>query len=239
MHDDRMRRFWDERAREDAFFFVDSRRAYGDPGSEGFWAFGEEAVAFLLDDLGVAVGPDDEVVEIGCGLGRMTRPLAARARRVQALDVSQEMLRLAREHNESLDNVEWLLGDGVSLAGVADAGADACVSTVVFQHIPDPAITLGYVREVGRVLRPGGWAALQVSNDPGLHRRHARPGLRSRLAGALGHGPRGQGDPAWVGSAVDLGDLERAAGDGGMALERTSGEGSQYCQVLLRREAGD
>ncbi|MEX2253447.1 MAG: class I SAM-dependent methyltransferase, partial [Thermoleophilaceae bacterium] len=229
MADERMRRFWDERAREDAFFFVDSRRAYGDPGSKEFWGFGEEAVEFMLDDLDVELAREDDVVEIGCGIGRMTRPLARRARRVRALDVAPEMLRLAQEHNEALDNVEWLLGDGVSLAGIADESADACLSTVVFQHIPDPEITLGYVREVGRILRPGGWAALQVSNDPGLHRRHARPGLRSRLAGVLGRGPRGQANPAWVGSAVDLAELERAAGEARMALERTSGAGTQYC----------
>ena len=32
--------FWDERAREDAFYFVDSRLDYGDPDVERFWAGG-------------------------------------------------------------------------------------------------------------------------------------------------------------------------------------------------------
>ena len=41
-----MRRFWDRRAREDAFYFVDNRLWYRDPDLEGFWAGGRE----VMDD---------------------------------------------------------------------------------------------------------------------------------------------------------------------------------------------
>ena len=140
------------------------------------------------------------MLEIGCGVGRITRVLAARAAQVLALDVSDEMLARARELNPALTNVSWVLGDGLSLHGIPDASLDACVSVVVFQHIPDPEVTLGYVREVGRVLRPGGWAALQVSDDPAIHR--ARPGLAPRVRALLGRAPRGQRHPAWLGSSV-------------------------------------
>jgi SAM-dependent methyltransferase len=152
---------------------------------------------------------------------------------VVALDVSGEMLSRARELNPSLDNVDWRLADGTSLTGLADGSADACVSAVVFQHIPDPEIVYGYVREVGRVLRPGGWAALHVSNDPSVHR--PRGGIRPRVRALIGRGPRGQRDPAWLGSAVDLAELRRAAADGAVEVERITGEGTQYCCVLLRK----
>jgi SAM-dependent methyltransferase len=231
-----MRDFWDRAADENAMFFVDNSLDYRRPDGERFWRDGETQLDALLGAVGVALEPGDDVVEIGCGVGRLTRVLARRAATVRALDVSPRMLELAREHGAGLDNVEWLLGDGTSLAGIADAGADAVVSHVVFQHIPDPAVTLGYVREMGRVLRPGGWAAFQVSNDPRIHRRRTgREGLRIRLAALLGRGPRGQADPAWLGSAVDLEDVRRAAADGGMEVERTSGEGTQFCFVLARR----
>lgn len=227
--------FWDARAREDAYYFVDSRQRYGDADAAEFWGGGERGLDALLDALGLELEGGETVVEIGCGIGRITHPLAGRCARVLAIDVSSEMLRLAREHGAGLDNVEWLLGDGTSLEPVADRSADACVSTVVFQHIPDPRVTLGYVREVGRVLRPGGWAALNVSNDPDLHRRSRRERLRSRVDALLRRGPRGREHRAWVGSAVDLGDLERVAGEAGMTLERVVGAGTQYCAVLLRR----
>lgn len=76
------------------------------------------------------------------------------------------MLERARALHAQLTNVKWIHGDGESLSGIADASVDAVFSHVVFQHIPDPRITLGYVREMGRVLRPGGWTAFQVSTDP-------------------------------------------------------------------------
>ena len=46
-----MRRFWDERAREDAFFFVDDRLTYRHPDLDSFWRGGEEALDGLLGRL--------------------------------------------------------------------------------------------------------------------------------------------------------------------------------------------
>jgi len=232
-----MERFWNARAREDAFYFVDNRQAYRKPEAEAFWARGEEELDLLLGVLGVCVAPQDVVVDVGCGVGRLTRVLAARAREVWALDVSEGLRRDARARprpiNRGLGNVRWTHGDGTFLTGIPDAFADACVSHVVFQHLPDPVIALGYVREMGRVLRPGGWAAFQVSNDPALH----SPTPGRRLRSLVRRAPRGQADPSWVGSAVDLDDLRAAAADGGLVVERIEGAGTQFCLVLARRSA--
>ncbi len=152
---------------ENALFFVDDTVDYKKPDAARFWARGGQDLDNLLSVVGARVTPEDDVVEIGCGVGRLTHVLAARARHVHALDVSPRMLELASEHGGHLTNVEWILGDGASLAPLTDASADACVSHAVFQHIPDPAITLGYVREIGRVLRPGGWAAFRSRTTQG------------------------------------------------------------------------
>lgn len=229
-----MRRFWDRRARENAFFFVDSRLDYGDPDLAWFWEEGERILDETLAKLGVGVGPGDEVVDIGCGVGRFTRALATRAKSVRALDVSPRMVELAREHNAHLGNVEWIEGDGTTLAPIPGGSVDACFSYVVFQHIPDPQVTYGYVREMGRVLRPGGWAAFQVSDDARVHGRrlgHAR----AALAGLARRGPRGWTRREYRGSAVDLGELRAAAAEGGLEVERVDGAGTQYCLVLARR----
>jgi len=224
-----MREFWDARAKEDAFFFVDNRLRYGEPDLDRFWAGGVEVVDKALELMGATIEPGDEVVEIGCGVGRLTRPLAARAATVRAVDVSAEMLDQARELSPGLGNVEWILGDGRSLAGVGDASADACFSWVVFQHIPEPEVTLGYVREMGRVLRPGGWSIFQVSDHPPTHVRRPSPSEEG--------GPQGQDHPAWLGSAIDLGRLREIAGEAGMDAERIVGEGTQHCLVMLRRRS--
>jgi SAM-dependent methyltransferase len=233
----RARRFWDARAREDAYFFVDNRRAYRVSDLVSFWAQGERDLDRLLGALDLRINAGDMVVDIGCGVGRLTRPIAARARRVYALDISSEMLERARSHLADFENIEWILGDGSSLRPLREASVDACVSHVVFQHIPDPEVTLAYVAEMARVLRPGGWAAFQVSNDPRVHRRS---GLRSAparaVSAALGRAPRGQGHPAWRGSAVDLDALRHHAERSGLALDRIVGEGEQLCLIGARRK---
>jgi SAM-dependent methyltransferase len=231
-----MKRFWDERADEDAFYFVDNTLEYGAADEERFWAEGPRALDEILGALGVTIEPGSRVVEIGCGVGRMTRAMAEAGATVRAVDVSERMLELARRHNDGLAGVEWVLGDGSSLGSIGDGDADACFSHVVFQHIPDPRITLGYVREMGRVLRPGGWAAFGISNLPEIHRRASTVGrARAWLRARRGHGPAGQAHPAWRGSAVDLRDLDRTAAESGLDVERVAGAGTQFCYVLARR----
>jgi len=228
--------FWDRRAQEDAFFFVDSRMGYRRPDLDAFWAAGERDLDALLSALGATIDPTDDVVEIGCGVGRLTRVISSRAASVRAVDVSERMLELAKQHNVHASNVEWLLGDGRSLSAIESNSADACISHVVFQHIPDREVTLSYVREMGRVLKPGGWAAFQISNHPSVHaRRPARVRVRQTALAAIGRGPRGQQDPRWLGSMIELDALRDAAADGSMDVERVVGEGTPLCVVLTRR----
>jgi ubiquinone/menaquinone biosynthesis C-methylase UbiE len=228
-----MGRFWDARAREDAFYFVDNTSTYRDADVERFWAQGRRNLEAVLAAVGAEVRPGDVVLDIGCGVGRLTRVLAEQAAHVHAIDVSAEMLDQARELNAHLTNVTWHHGDGTTLHPIEDDSVDAIVSHVVFQHIPDPEITLGYVREMGRVLKPGGWAAFQISNDPDLHR--VRAGLRDRLMAAVGRAPKGQDEPEWLGSAVDLDDVTAAAMEGGMDVDRVVGAGTQFCFVRAVR----
>ena len=236
-----MRRFWDARAREDAFHFVDNREPYKDADLARFWHHGQRDLDTLLDTLGVTVRMDDVVLDLGCGVGRLTRVLALRAAHVVALDVSPEMLRRAQELNEHLNNVTWLLGDGESLTGVEDASLDGAVSHVVFQHIPDAKITLGYVEELGRVLKPGAWAAFGLSTDPTIHEppppEERGTSRREMLRGLVGRQPRGQQAPEWLGAAVPLDALGAVATAAGLVLEQIEGSGTQFTLVRAVRES--
>jgi 2-polyprenyl-3-methyl-5-hydroxy-6-metoxy-1,4-benzoquinol methylase len=230
-----MGEFWDERARENSLYFINNSLTYKGTDEERFWASGVSDLDAVLGALGVAIDPRDEIVEIGCGIGRMSRPMAARGRSVRAIDVSAEMLAQARRANREIENITWIQGTGDSLTAIEDESADVCFSYVVLQHIPDPEVILGYIREMGRVLRPGGWAAFQVSNDENVHR--PRRSLGTRVRTLLGRAPGGQRHGAWLGCAVSVEDVRKAAADGGMEVERTSGEGSQFCIVLARKAA--
>jgi SAM-dependent methyltransferase len=222
-------RFWDEKARENALFYVDNRVDYDDPDTDAFWRGGDEAIDHMLAAVGLTLRGDEKVADIGCGVGRLSRALAHRVEKVYGIDVSREMLALAAEHNREVANVEWLHGDGSTLGVLADASVDGCFSHVVFQHLPEAEMTLSYVREMGRVLRPGGWALFQVSMDPDVHR--PRLGRRDRLRKMLGLGY----DKAWWGSYVDGDSLRAAAADGSLTIEQLLDEGTQYATVLARR----
>jgi SAM-dependent methyltransferase len=226
-------RYWDERARENALYFVDNEVGYDDPDTDAFWRRGEGVVQNMLGLVGLTISPQQAVVDIGCGVGRLTRALSARAAHVYGVDVSREMLTLAAQHNPGFDNVTWLHGDGRALGVLGDASVDGCFSHVVFQHIPDPETTLDYVRDMGRVLRPGGWALFQVSTDPSVHRPRVakRERVKTLVTG------KSDADRAWWGSAVEIDALRQAAGDGGLEIEQILDEGSQYTTVFARRRS--
>ena len=231
-----MGEFWNERAKEDAFFFVDNRLDYRNPDIERFWSAGEADLRQVLELAGMAIRPGDAIVDVGCGLGRLTRAaVTLGAGSVHAIDVSSEMLEQARSYNAHLEQVEWIHGDGTSLAGVPDGAADGLISHVVFQHIPDPRITLGYVRDMGRVLKPGAWAAFHVSNDPDVHRPREGNAVKRSIGRLVGREPKGAEHPAWLGSWVDIDELRTVADEAGMDAERVTGAGTQFCIVGLRR----
>jgi SAM-dependent methyltransferase len=225
-------RFWDERAKENALYFVDTSLNYASPDTADFWGHGEEVLDRMLQSTDVSIAPENELLDIGCGVGRMTRALAHRAAHIYGLDISREMLERAEALNDELHNVTWLHGDGRGLAALDDDSVDGCFSHVVFQHVPDPEITLAYVRDMGRVLRPSGWALFQLSTDPTVHEppKQAGRGLRARLRVR-----RQPSQAAWWGSSVEVPALRAAADQGSLVIERVIDEGTQYTTVLARR----
>lgn len=233
-----MRRFWDARARENAMWYVNTGLDYRNTNAAEFWESGARDLEATLKAVGAELCGHEVVVDIGCGLGRITRALSERAARVIGVDVSEEMVRRARAALADRPNVEIRLGSGTDLADIPDASVDVCYSWVVFQHIPDPGVVCSYIREMGRVLRSGGWALFQVSDAPEIHRPDAWPQDRrplTRLLRLLGRAPRGCDAPEWLGCAVPRGELLSALAEGGLREERSVGSGTQYHLVLARK----
>src|SRR5262245_13894393 len=56
----------------------------------------------------------ENALEIGCGTGAFARELAKRSKRVLGLDLSSEMIRVARSHARHLTNVEFELADAMT-----------------------------------------------------------------------------------------------------------------------------
>jgi SAM-dependent methyltransferase len=236
-----MRDYWDARARENAMWYIHSDLDYRNPDVEAFWSSGAKDLEQTLAPFGLSFRGDERVVEIGCGAGRITRAIASRVHEVVGLDVSAEMVKRAGENLADVSNAKVMLGSGRDLHPLGDAEFDAGYSYIVFQHIPDPLVTANYITELGRVLRPGGWAVFQISELNEIHKRETwapRITLRMRLASALGRAPRGMLDQSWLGSALPRPDLIAALERGGLHLEETVGDGTQFCLVLARKPEG-
>jgi len=109
------------------------------------------------------------VLEIGCGAGRITRALSRIFGEVHGVDVSGEMVTLARRALADRPNVHIHQNNGRDL-GVLPEGLlfDFAYSTIVFQHIPSREVIENYVREVGRLLREGSLFKFQVQGDTSM-----------------------------------------------------------------------
>jgi len=168
---EKMQRDWDERARENARYYVNTERQ--DWTDDDFFRSGERTVAeeILTDMINICQGKDPgqmRVLEIGCGAGRVTRALAGRFGEVYGVDISGEMIRQATAALADRPNAHVRQNNGKDLAVLGDLVFDFAFSSIVFQHIPSREIVENYVREVHRLLRPGGLFKFQVQGDATL-----------------------------------------------------------------------
>lgn len=239
-----MKSFWNSKAREKASYYVSSYHDYDQQDMDEFWKWGRKLAEEFLAESGIEFDGSERVLEIGCGIGRMTRYFAERFREVHGLDVSEEMVARARQHLAGTANVTLHVGTGTDLSDFSDGEFDLVFSYIVFQHIPDARITQQYIRDTGRVLRTGGHFLFQVNNVPLDLRSRLR--IRSRLKTVAAKltganpvtedsGPSGLDHPAWRGSRISRRDVERCCRDGGMTVLSVRGEGTQYMWVTARK----
>ncbi len=158
-----MRGDWNRRADEDAYYYV----AFGRRGQEDeeFFATAADTVRSLVTEL-KRLKARDRALEIGCGPGRLLRPMARHFAEIDGVDVSDEMIRIAREQLRGVPNARAHLGSGADLALFADETFDFVYSYAVFQHIPSREVVFGYLREARRVLKPGGILRCQLNGLP-------------------------------------------------------------------------
>ncbi|UFS97085.1 class I SAM-dependent methyltransferase [Nocardia huaxiensis] len=93
------------------------------------------------------------VLEIGVGTGLNLPLYGPAATSVIAIDLSEKMLRIARDRVPAADGRIMLRRGDVQQLDVPDGSVDTAISTYTFCTIPDPRAA---AREVFRVLRPGG-----------------------------------------------------------------------------------
>src|SRR5437870_111418 len=159
-----MQQDWNSRAMEDANFYVAFGRRNQD--TQEFFDTAHEIVISLeweLKRVPCANPRARRALEIGCGPGRLMRPMAQHFGEIHGVDVSDEMIRRA---HANLSGVPWAHphhSSGADLMQFADESFDFVYSYAVFQHIPSREVVMNYLREAHRVLKPGGVLRVQLN----------------------------------------------------------------------------
>jgi SAM-dependent methyltransferase len=182
-------------------FFGVPRGALGSVGARLMPRLVGPLYAMMAKELDLR--PDDELLEVGCGSARMLAEHASQVRYIAGLDASEIQVGMARQRlaeRLAAGTAEIVLGDAMALPW-EDGRFSVVASLNCLKFVPDPPKAL---REMARVLRPGGRAVLTV--DPPV--RHPD---RSGKANAFGE---------WQWSADDARRMMEEAGFADVSVGR-------------------
>jgi SAM-dependent methyltransferase len=213
----RMRKDWDERARKNARYFVATAKENWT--DENFFESGRDWIRlYVLPDLTlISRGrpiAELNMLELGCGAGRMTRGFSEMFRFVDAVDVSTEMIKKAEAVLSDCSNVAFHVNNGVTLPMFSDNSFDFIFSGIVFQHIPSKSIIRSYIREASRLLRSGSVFKFQVDGIP-KRRRHT---------------------DSWHGAGLSEDEIVSMANRYGFIIHSSMGAGTQYFLAYIHQE---
>ncbi len=216
---DEMKRDWNERAELNAKWYINTYKL--DQTEAEFDESCREDLRAnfftLLPALTWRRNPKQlRLLEIGCGVGRMTRHFADVYGEVQGVDVSGEMIRQARERLKDLPNTHFDETSGVNFQPFPDNHFDTIYSAYVFQHVPSREAIVSNIRDAYRTLAPGGvfmYGASAINNVE----FEALP------------------KNTWTGASFGEADSRALARELGAQVVRVIGDGTQYCWTMLRK----
>ncbi len=214
-----MKRDWDQRARENAKWYINTLSV--EQSEEEFDRSGQRDVEMMVQDkLELLTERRDpktlRVLEIGAGIGRMTRWLAELFGEVHAVDVSGEMVRQGRERLRHLPHVHFHETNGTDFAPFPTAHFDLILSFWVFQHLPDINVIRANIRDAFRVLKPGGVFLFQCN-------------------GTTNQAFQEQPKDTWAGATFAEPEIRQISRELGAQLCVVANNNTLYCWALLRK----
>lgn len=213
---EQMRSDWNRRAREDANYYV----AFGrrDQEEAEFSASAADVVRLLkaeLKRISPTIPADARrALEIGCGPGRLMRLLSCDFAEMHGVDVSDEMIRLARTRLADVPHARLHTTAGADLSPFLNDYFDFVYSYAVFQHIPSREVVFRYVSEARRVLKTGGILKCQFNGLPDT----------------------GAAYTSWEGVRISAQELAAFAREHDLQLLALEGEWTQYLWVTCRKQ---
>jgi ubiquinone/menaquinone biosynthesis C-methylase UbiE len=131
----------------------------------------EERVSLFVESLQARVPPGGRILDFGCGTGEIARALRAAGYVVTGADISSVMLQAGRTNPEN-SGIQFLEMDARMMKIPLEAGSfDGVIASSVLEYLVNPA---GWLMELRRVLRSGGWLLATVPDpDHPIRRREA------------------------------------------------------------------
>jgi ubiquinone/menaquinone biosynthesis C-methylase UbiE len=165
--DIKMKKEWNERTKMNPLFVIATDHS---DTEEDFWNSG---IGECDDILGINTERFKKIIEnketskmnileIGCGIGRILIPMSKFFGSVIGIDISSEMVQLGQKYVSDIPNCNIVENNGTDLAEFSDNSFDFCYSFIVFQHIPEKQIVENYIKEVSRILKPSCLFRFQV-----------------------------------------------------------------------------
>ena len=156
-------KYWDKLARNKQLaYFAVAGLPFGElPDDKNIEEHGKQTAQILVRKL--EIGPQDDVLEVGVGVGRLAGHIAKVCKSFTGIDISKHMIKYAQERLGSMPNIRLIRHPQSDLSIFPDASFDKVFFQIVLIHL-DREDAFHYLRETFRVLRPGSRAWFQFYN---------------------------------------------------------------------------
>lgn len=156
--------WWEKEASNHGLLMIDRMAFRNTADWDKVIESGKDEIHNVFKQIPFPKGNDLKLLEIGCGVGRLTFVLADYYGEVCGMDVSESFLGIAREHNDD-DRIQFLKIDENRLLENDAAVFDVVFSMEVFHYL-DLDVLENYIEDAFRLLVPGGTFVFQINTQP-------------------------------------------------------------------------
>lgn len=146
--------WWNNKAKDNPLYWIISNE--NSKSEDKFFATGIDSYNLITKDINIKQNMD--VLEVGCGVGRITFQFAKYCNIVNGVDICSEYIRLANEYKNrfKVSNIDFYENDGENFDIFNNNQFDFVYSYIVFQHIPYEETLINNIINIHRVLKING-----------------------------------------------------------------------------------